>query len=82
MLETYKVRENHTNKYQNKNDENTESKYTINDQLLLEMILVAIRPEFCFILVLGSADPIFSKMEIKIKVPLINFIFILSAGRM
>ena len=45
MLETYKVRENHTNKYQNKNDENTESKYTINDQLLLEMILVAIRGE-------------------------------------
>ena len=43
MSETYKVRENHTNKYQNKNDENTESKYTINDQLLLEMILVAIR---------------------------------------
>ena len=48
-----------------------------------------IRREFYFILVLGSADPIFSKIEIKmkvpfskieikIKVPLINFI--LSAG--
>ena len=43
MLETYKIRENHINKSRNKNDENTESKYTINDQLLLEMILVAIR---------------------------------------
>ena len=41
VLETYKVRGNHTNNYQNKNDE----KYTINDQLLLEMILVAIRGE-------------------------------------
>ena len=44
--------------------------------------LMNIRREFYFILVLGSAGQIFSKMEIKIKVPLINFIFILSAGRM
>ena len=40
-IHTYKTREN----LQNKNNEHTETKYTINDQLLLETILVAIRGE-------------------------------------
>ena len=41
VLNTYKTREN----LQNKNNEHKETKYTINDQLLFEMILVAIRGE-------------------------------------
>ena len=45
MLDTYKIRENHENRPQNKDSENTETEYTINDQLLLEMIFVAIRGE-------------------------------------
>ena len=45
MLDTYKIRENHENRPQNNNSENTETEYTINDQLLLEMIFVAIRGE-------------------------------------
>ena len=45
MLNTYKIRENHENRPQNKDSENTQTEYTINDQLLLEMIFVAIRGE-------------------------------------
>ena len=41
MLDTYKTSENQ----ENKNDKHTETKYTINDQLPLEMIFVAIRGE-------------------------------------
>ena len=37
------------------------------------------RPGFFYFLVLGSADPIFLKTRIKIKVTLICFIFIFSA---
>ena len=40
---------------------------------------VLIRPDFFYFLVLGSADPIFLKTRIKIKVTLICFIFIFSA---
>ena len=45
MLDTYKIRENHENRPQNKDSENTETEYTINDQLLLEMIFVTITGE-------------------------------------
>ena len=45
VLDTYKIRENHENRPQNKDSENTQREYTINDQLLLEMIFVAIRGE-------------------------------------
>ena len=38
-----------------------------------------VRPDFFYFLVLGSADPIFLKTRIKIKVTLICFIFIFSA---
>lgn len=41
VLDTYKTRENQ----ENINDKHTETKYSINDQLLLEMIFVAIRGE-------------------------------------
>ena len=37
---------------------------------------VSLRPEFFYFLVLGRAYPIFLKIQIKIKVPLQNFIFI------
>ena len=42
-------------------------------------IYIYIRPDFFYFLVLGSADPIFLKTRIKIKVTLICFIFIFSA---
>ena len=41
-----------------------------------------IRPEFFYFLVLGSADPNFSKSRIKIKLGSKSFIFILSADRL
>ena len=42
----------------------------------------AIRPEFFYFLVLGSADPNFWKSRIKIKLGSKSFIFILSADRL
>ena len=41
--------------------------------------IVYLWPDFFYLLVLGSADPIFLKTRIKIKVTLICFIFIFSA---
>ena len=39
------------------------------------------RPDFFYFLVLGSADPIFSKTGIKIKLLSLNFIFFIAADR-
>ena len=39
------------------------------------------RPDFFYFLVLGSADPIFSKTGIKIKLLSLNFIFFIADDR-
>ena len=44
-------------------------------------IRCAVRPDFFYFLVLGSADPIFSKTGIKIKLLSLNFIFFIAADR-
>ena len=43
--------------------------------------LCMFRPDFFYFLVLGSADPIFSKTGIKIKLLSLNFIFFIAADR-
>ena len=42
---------------------------------------LTVRPDFFYFLVLGSADPIFSKTGIKIKLLSLNFIFFIAADR-
>ena len=44
-------------------------------------IFSIVRPDFFYFLVLGSADPIFSKTGIKIKLLSLNFIFFIAADR-
>ena len=54
--------------------------YTLNGKNVKVMLKFLIRPDFFYyFLVLWSADPIFLKTRIKIKMTLICFIFIFSA---
>ena len=49
--------------------------------MLVLFVCGTIRPDFFYFLVLGSADPIFSKTGIKIKLLSLNFIFFIAADR-
>ena len=42
---------------------------------------MSVRPQFLYFLVLGTANPIFSKFKMKIKVLVPNFIFFIPADR-
>ena len=48
---------------------------------LMGKLTICIRPDFFYFLVLGSADPIFSKTGIKMKLLSLNFIFFIAADR-
>ena len=47
----------------------------------IRRVYFKIWPDFFYFLVLGSADPIFSKTGIKIKLLSLNFIFFIAADR-